>query len=120
MIKEFETTRQKKDIPPLRSGLTVRVSQKIHEGDKDRLQAFEGTLIKIGGSSPANRTITVRKVVDGIGVEKIFPVHSPNVAKIEVVKQSKVRRAKLYFLRGKLGKRFKLYEQKDAKAKEVK
>lgn len=115
MIKEFETTRQKAGIPDLRSGFTVRVSQKIHEGDKERLQAFEGTLIKVAGNSEFNRTITVRKVVDGIGVEKIFPIHSPNVAKIEVVKKSKVRRAKLYYLREKLGKRFKLYEQKETK-----
>lgn len=99
-------------LPELRSGYTVRVQQKIREGDKERLQAFEGTVIKIGSGSGLGKTFTVRKVVDGVGVEKIFPLLSPNIAKIDVVKKSKVRRAKLYYLRGKLGKRFKLYEEK--------
>lgn len=99
-------------LPELRSGYTVRVHQKIREGDKERLQAFEGVVIKIGSGSGVSKTFTVRKVVDGVGVEKIFPVLSPNIAKIDVVKKSKVRRAKLYYLRGKLGKRFKLYEEK--------
>lgn len=100
------------DIPELRSGYTVRVHQKIKEGDKERVQMFEGIVIKLGSGYGVDKTFTVRKVVDGVGVEKIFPLYSPNLAKIEVVKKSKVRRAKLYYLRGKLGKKFKLYEEK--------
>lgn len=103
----------KTNLPELKSGATVRVAQKIREGDKERLQTFEGLLIKVNSGHGTGKTITVRKVVDGIGVEKIFPVHSPNITKIEVVKKSKVRRAKLYYLREKLGKRFKLYEEKE-------
>lgn len=117
MIQEFDQKSLKKGIPELRSGQTLRIIQKIREGDKERQQAFEGILIKVGSGYGPGKTITIRKVVDGIGVEKIFPVHSPNVLKIEVVKQSKVRRAKLYYLRGKLGKKFKLYEQKEGKTK---
>lgn len=96
----------------LRSGYTVRVHQKIREGDKERLQAFEGVVIKIGSGPGVSKTFTVRKVVDGVGVEKIFPLLSPNIAKIDIVKKSRVRRAKLYYLRGKLGEKFKLYEEK--------
>ncbi len=94
-------------LPTLKSGLTVRVHQKIKEGDKQRVQIFEGLVIKISSGSGVSKTFTVRKVVDGVGVEKIFPVQSPNVSKIEVVRASKVRRAKLYYLRK--NKSFKLY-----------
>jgi len=103
----------------LRSGYTVRVHQKIREGDKERLQAFEGVIIKIGSGSGVSKTFTVRKVVDGVGVEKIFPLLSPNIAKIDIVKKSRVRRAKLYYLRKKLGEKFKLYEEK-AKSSDIK
>lgn len=113
MIKEFEQNQRKTTLPELRSGYTVRVHQKIHEGDKERIQAFEGTLIKISSGSGVSKTITVRKVVDGVGVEKIYPIHSPNIARIEVTKKSRVRRAKLYYLRDKLGKKFKLYEEQE-------
>lgn len=119
MIKEFEKKWQKGGIPELRAGYTVRIQQKIREGDKERLQAFEGLLIKINSGIGVGKTITLRKVVDGVGVEKIIPLHSPNVAKIEVTKKSRVRRAKLYYMRGKLGERFKLYEQKEQEKKEV-
>ena len=111
MIKDFETKRQKNKNPEYRSGYMVRVSQKIREGDKERIQVFEGVIINIGGTSQFNTTITVRKVVDGIGVEKIFPINSPNIAKIEVTKKLKVRRAKLFYLRGKEGQHIRLYEQ---------
>lgn len=104
-----------KETIDLRSGYTVRIHQKIREGDKERVQMFEGLIIKIGGGSPDSRTITVRKVVSGVGVEKIFPLRSPNVVKVDVVKKSKVRRAKLYYLRGKLGEKFKLYDEKEKK-----
>lgn len=98
----------------LKSGYTVRVHQKIREGDKERIQVFEGIIIKINSGSGVNKTITVRKVIDGIGVEKIFPLESPNIAKLEITKKSKVRRAKLYYLRGEEGKKVKLYEEKTA------
>lgn len=97
----------------LKSGMTVRVQQKIKEGDKERLQAFEGLVIKINAGFGVSKTFTVRKVVDGVGVEKIFPFHSPNIAKIDLVKRSKVRRAKLYYLREKLGSSFKLYDERE-------
>lgn len=101
----------------LRSGYTVRVHQKIREGDKERIQAFEGLIIKLSSGNGTGKTFTVRKVVDGIGVEKIFPIQSPNIAKIEITRKSKVRRAKLYFMRGKLGEHFKLYEEKEVAPK---
>lgn len=112
MINEFEKKLIKSNTPLLKSGQTLRVHQKIREGDKERVQIFEGMVIKVGGSSTFNRTFTVRKVVDGIGVEKIFPLHSPNIVKIDVVKTAKVRRAKLYYIRGKEGQKIRLYEEK--------
>ncbi|MDD6878177.1 MAG: 50S ribosomal protein L19 [Clostridiaceae bacterium] len=94
---------QMKEIPPMGIGDTIRVHAKIKEGARERIQTFEGTLIarKHGGIS---ESITVRRVSYGVGVEKVFPLHSPNIAKIEVIKRGKVRRAKLYYLRGKVGK----------------
>ena len=96
--------------------MTVRVSQNIREGDKERLQAFEGMVIKVSSGHGPSKTFTVRKVVEGIGVEKIFPIASPNIAKIDIVRKSKVRRAKLYYLREKIGKKFKMYEVHEKKA----
>lgn len=106
------------DLRELRSGVTVRVHQKIREGDKERVQAFEGLVIKLSSGNGTGKTFTVRKVVDGIGVEKIFPIQSPNIAKIEITRKSRVRRAKLYFMRGKLGEHFKLYDVKEKAVKE--
>lgn len=97
--------------PELKPGYTVRVHQKIKEGDKERIQIFEGLIIKMSGGKGVGGTITVRKVTDGIGVEKIFPIHSPNIAKIEVKKIAKVRRAKLYYMRDLSGKSARLQEQ---------
>ncbi|MBI2453620.1 50S ribosomal protein L19 [Candidatus Peregrinibacteria bacterium] len=111
---DFDQKSLKQNVSELRSGYTVRVHQKIKEGDKERVQAFEGLIIKISSGYGPGRTITVRKVVDGVGVEKIFPVHSPNVQRIEVTKKSRVRRAKLYYLRKKLGEKYKLYEEREA------
>ncbi|MFA5358239.1 MAG: 50S ribosomal protein L19 [Patescibacteria group bacterium] len=93
-----------KDFSDIRPGMTVRVHQKIKETntkgeEKERIQIYEGMIIAHKHGNEAGATITVRKVSDGIGVEKIFPLRSPNVAKLEVVKQAKVRRSKLYFLR---------------------
>lgn len=88
----------------LRSGDTVRVWQKIQEGDKSRLQAFEGLILSRKHGDEAGGTFTVRKVIDGVGVERIFPIYSPMIDEIEVVRRSKVRRAKLYFVREKAAK----------------
>jgi len=98
----------KKDLPEIRPGYTVIVYQKIKEGDKERIQAFEGLVIAAKHGSGINATITVRKISGGIAIERIFPLHSPGIQKIEVVKKSKVRRAKLYYLRGKFGKQAKM------------
>ena len=97
------------DIPELRIGDTVKVFIKVKEGNRERVQLFEGTLIakKHGGIS---ETITVRRLASGVGVEKIFPINSPNIEKIEVVRHGKVRRAKLYYLRGRSGKAAKVNE----------
>ena len=102
LVKELEMTQLKQDTPEFRPGDSLRVWVKIKEGDKERLQAFEGVCVRRRGGSGA--TFTVRKVSYGIGVERIFPLYSPSIGKIEVVRQGHVRRAKLYYLRGLRGK----------------
>ena len=106
-LKLISQSSMKADKPQLLVGDYVRVSGKIREGDKERIQAFEGTVIamKHGG---IQETFTVRRVSYGVGVEKAFPVHSPNIQKIEVVRKGKVRRAKLYYLRNRVGKAAKV------------
>lgn len=99
-----------KKVPNIQPGNTVRVHQKIKEGEKERIQIFEGLVIKINSGYGADKTITVRKNVGGIGVEKIFPLYSTNIVKIEVKKKSKVRRAKLYYMRERSGKSARLKE----------
>jgi large subunit ribosomal protein L19 len=99
-----------KKVPDLRPGLTVRVHQRIKEGEKERIQIFEGLVTKINSGHGADKTFTVRKVVEGIGVEKSFPVYSTNITKIEIKKNSKVRRSKLYYMRDRSGKSAKLRE----------
>jgi large subunit ribosomal protein L19 len=99
---------QLKNLPELRPGDTIKVHQKIKEGDKERIQIFEGIIIAKKHGKDVSTTITVRKVVDGVGVERVFPIHSPSIDKIEVVKHGKVRRAKLYYLRTAKGKKAKL------------
>jgi large subunit ribosomal protein L19 len=101
------------DRPAMRSGDTVRVHVRVREGEKERIQVFEGPVIAMhrGGS---RATFTVRKVSFGHGVERIFPLHSPTIEKIEVIRSAKVRRAKLYFLRGLKGKAARMKEQKRA------
>lgn len=97
-----------KKIPEMRTGQTVKVHQKIKEGDKERVQVFEGLVIAKKGSVGVNANITVRKLSNGIGVERIFPLYSPNIVKFEIVKTSKVRRAKLYYMRELRGKKTRL------------
>ena len=102
IISDIEKGFMKKEIPVFNVGDTVRVFSKIIEGDKERLQAFEGTVIKKRGRG-IGEVVTVRKMVQGIGVEKTFPLHSPRVDKIKVIKAGRARRAKLYYLRGRIG-----------------
>lgn len=109
-IKAIEAAQQKTDLPELRIGDTVRVNVKVKEGQRERIQVFEGYLIaKKGGG--LSETITVRRVSYGIGVERTFPVHSPRIASIDVVRHGKVRRAKLYYLRDRVGKAAKIREK---------
>lgn len=103
----------------LQAGDTVRVHQKITEGDKSRIQIFEGLMIARKHGNEAGGTFTVRKVIDGVGVERIFPFYSPNIAKIEVVRKSKTRRAKLYNIRDKAAKEIRRKMKNIINAKEV-
>ncbi|MFA6099039.1 MAG: 50S ribosomal protein L19 [Patescibacteria group bacterium] len=98
-IYKLNQEKLKKDLPDIGPGCTVVVHQKIKEGEKERVQKYEGIVISRRGKKGLSDTITVRKISEGIGVEKIFPVHSPTITKIEVLKKAKVRRAKLYFLK---------------------
>ena len=109
VIDSINQENLKKEIPAFNVGDTVRVMVKVIEGDKERLQAYEGVVIarKHGGIS---ETFTVRRLSFGVGVEKTFPIHSPKVAKIEVIRKGKVRRAKLYYLRERTGKAAKVKE----------
>ena len=100
----------KSDAPVIEIGDTVKVHVKIREGDKERIQVFEGTIIARKGSG-VSETFTVRRLSYGVGVERVFPVHSPNVAKVEVVRHGRVRRSKLYYLRDRVGKAAKVKEQ---------
>ena len=109
IIKSIEAEQLKENVPQFNVGDTVKVYGKIKEGDRERIQVFEGTVLKKqGGSSRA--TFTVRKNSNGVGVEKTWPLHSPNVEKVEVVRRGKVRRAKLNYLRGRIGKAAKVKE----------
>jgi large subunit ribosomal protein L19 len=99
------------DIPPFRAGDTVRVNVRVKEGDKERLQAFEGVCIARRGAG-VSQTFTVRKISSGIGVERIFPVHSPMIGSLQVVRRGRVRRAKLYYLRQLTGKATRIKERK--------
>ncbi len=109
IIKNIESAQLKESVPEFGIGDTVKVYAKIKEGEKERIQVFEGTVLKRQGGS--NReTFTVRKTSNGVGVEKTWPLHSPNVDKIEVVRKGKVRRAKLNYLRKRVGKAAKVKE----------
>ena len=109
IIKKIEAAQLKAEVPEFRVGDTVKVYAKIKEGNRERTQAFEGTVIKRQNGG-ARETFTVRKFSNGIGVEKTWPLHSPLLEKIEVVRLGKVRRAKLYYLRDRVGKAAKVKE----------
>lgn len=110
LIEAFTNEQLKKELPLVRVGDTVRVYNKIKEGNRERIQLFEGTVIgKHGGG--ISETFTIRRISYGVGVEKTFPIHSPNVEKVEIVRVGKIRRAKLYYLRGRVGKASKVKEQ---------
>ena len=98
IIDKIEKKQMKKQVPHLKVGDQIRIFKLIREGKKERLQRFEGTIIKIRGSN-SRKSIRIRKVMDGVGVEKVFLIHTPLVDKIEILQRSKVRRAKLYYLR---------------------
>ena len=110
LIKELNKERLEAEVTPVKVGDTVRVHVKVKEGSRERIQVFEGTVIakKHGGIT---ETITVRRISYGVGVEKVFPVHSPSIDKIEVVRNGAVRRAQLYYLRGRVGKGAKVKEK---------
>ena len=110
LLRKVVEDNLKKEVPVVNVGDTVKVHVKIKEGERERIQVFEGTVIakKHGGIS---QTFTVRRVSYGVGVERIFPIHSPKVDKVEIVRQGKVRRAKLYYLRDRVGKAAKVKEK---------
>lgn len=109
IIKNIEAAQMKAEVPEFHVGDTVKVYAKIKEGNRERVQVFEGTVLKKQGGS-VRATFTVRKNSNGIGVEKTWPIHSPNVERVEVVRRGKVRRAKLNYLRGRVGKSAKVKE----------
>src|SRR5579862_3843977 len=113
-MHEFSDTEKewvRQDIPAFRAGDTLRVNVRVKEGDKERLQAFEGVCIARRGAG-VSESFTVRKISNGVGVERIFPVHSPMLAEIMVVRRGRVRRAKLYYLRNVTGKSARIKEKK--------
>ena len=111
VLQVIEAEEAKKNIPPFQAGDTVRVHVRVVEGEKERIQVFEGVVIARKGGS-CRETITVRKLSYGIGVERIFPLHSPMIDKIDVVRRGRVRRAKLYYLRRKKGRAARIRERR--------
>ena len=109
-IIELLSTKLKKDLPNIRVGDTVKVTVKIKEGTKERNQNYEGVVLKVKGSG-INKTFTVRRVFQGVGVERVFFFHSPKIEKITIIRSGKTRRAKLYYLRERVGKSTKLKEK---------
>ena len=110
IIRNIESAQLKAEVPQFRVGDTVRVHALIKEGNRERVQVFEGTVLKKQGGS-TRETFTVRKSSNGVGVEKTWPLHSPHVVKVEVIRQGKVRRAKLNYLRDRVGKAAKVKER---------
>lgn len=110
LLQHVAQSSLKASKPVIKTGQTVRVHQRIREGDKERTQVFEGLVIATNGGTGINGTFTVRKVMGGVGVEKVFPLHGATLPKIEVVKEAKVRRSKMYYMRGLQGKAARLQE----------
>ena len=109
LVNEITKDQLKADLPEIKAGMTVRVDVRIKEGDKSRIQAFEGVVIKVQGSG-IGETFTVRKLSSGVGVERTFPMHSPVIDKVTVLRVGKVRRSKLYYLRSRSGKSARIKE----------
>lgn len=123
-VVQFNKSLQIKKFPPLRAGDIVRVHKHIKEGDRERIQVFKGLIIAIKGKQSSSPTITIRRESQGIGVEATFPIHLPSIEKIDLLRRSKVRRAKLYYMRDRTGKAAKmkvrdLSEDEKALAKEL-
>ncbi len=109
LVKEITKSQLRNDMPDIRPGCTVRVDVRIKEGDKSRIQAFEGLVIRVQGAG-IGQTFTVRKISNGVGVERTFPVNSPIIDSVTILRHGKVRRAKLYYLRGLSGKAARIKE----------
>jgi ribosomal protein L19, bacterial type len=118
LLTAVESAQLRKDIPELKSGDTVRLQVKVVEGNKERLQPFEGVVIRLRGGS-VNRNFTVRRITNGVGVERTFLVNSPRIEKIEVLRHARVRRKQLYYLRGLTGKAARLKEIRPLSAKQL-
>jgi large subunit ribosomal protein L19 len=113
LIDQLEKEQQKESVPELRPGDTVKVHAKVVEGTRERIQVFEGLVIRVTGGG-LRQNFTVRRVTHGVGVERTFMVHSPRVERIEVLRHGQVRQARLYYLRGKVGKEARIKERRDA------
>lgn len=118
LLQDLQKQAISKKVPEFRVGDTLKVNQKIKEGNKERIQAFQGLVLKMNSGHGADKTFTVRKIVEGIGVEKVFPLYSPLI-QIEVIKEAKIRRAKLYYMRDRSGKSARLKETFVGKGKPV-
>ncbi len=112
IIKSIEAKHLKDDLPTIHVGDTIRVGVRIREGDKERIQPYEGTVIAMRNGG-INETITVRRIFQGVGVERVFLLHSPVVANIKIIRRGKVRRAKLYYLRDRIGKATRIQQRFD-------
>ncbi|MEN6389410.1 MAG: 50S ribosomal protein L19 [Syntrophomonas sp.] len=110
IIRSIEEEYVRKDLPRFNPGDTVKVHVKVIEGTRERIQVFEGTVLKIRGEG-ISRTFTVRRITYGVAVERTFPIHSPRIAKVEVTRRGKVRRARLFYLRGLMGKKARVKEK---------
>ncbi len=118
LLAAVESAQLRKDVPELKSGDTVRLQVKVVEGNRERLQPFEGVVMRLR-SSGVNRNFTVRRITNGVGVERTFLLHSPRIEKIEVLRHAKVRRKQLYYLRGLTGKAARLKEIRPLSAKQL-
>jgi large subunit ribosomal protein L19 len=118
LLTAVESAQLRKDIPEIKSGDTVRLQVRVVEGNRERLQPFEGVVMRLRGTG-VNKNFTVRRVTNGVGVERTFLIHSPRVEKIDVLRHAKVRRAQLYYLRGLTGKAARLKEIRPLSAKQI-